>query len=95
MRDAIHVNGAKNGVADALSRRGKRHADVSEDEDLDDYFQARMCSIVGQPLARNLERELDNTLRCIAGEFYMRKSVSGGVKERGRFIIPHNTIQTF
>jgi hypothetical protein len=40
-----HISGTKNGGADALSRRGKAEEDSEEEEEVDDFFEARMYGL--------------------------------------------------
>jgi hypothetical protein len=46
--DVRHVPGNKNGAADALSRRGAASTD-SDDDDVDDYFDAKLYNITARP----------------------------------------------
>ena len=50
--DAKHVAGSKNGAADALSRRGycEEDGDLSDDDAVDEYFEAKLYSIMVGPV---------------------------------------------
>jgi hypothetical protein len=43
--DVHHIPGKKNGAADALSRRGKAPEDGESDDDVDDFFDAKLYNI--------------------------------------------------
>jgi transposase InsO family protein len=65
--DVRHVPGNKNGAADALSRRSTAPADNDDDDDVDDYFDAKLYRISAAPSASSLS--LTARVWLIDGEY--------------------------
>ena len=68
--DTKHVQGTKNGAADALSRRGycQEDGELSDDDAVDDFFEAKMYSVMVEPATEHFAETNVEILRVHLNE---------------------------